>query len=214
MANYKPKTKAIIDRAAIMQSKPKYGIRESYLTICLIFILLSVFLIIIFFSLTAATVFLTVGGIAIAAYPAYYFVYLPVKEKKCGPIVFYLETDTVSSADISKEIRTEYVPSKRGGHYRDVTYYIYTVYFQSKRVFKFEYNNLAMPERDKYSKMKNTDSIPSHFSTIESLEENDICYLLKKNDDDKIIDIFAEKYYSLSPTDFRETDGKFYLNNI
>ncbi len=150
------------------------------------------------------------GAGAIILFAAYKLGILTAKPMSIGKAVYYFETDTVSSTDISKEIRMEYVVRRRGGRFREVTYYKYTVYF-GDRTFELEYNDLEMPERDKYSKLKNSSSIPSHMTTLEQLSEGDKCYILMKEDDDKIIDVFAEKYYTPSQSDFREENGKYYL---
>ncbi len=214
MANYKPKVKAIIDRSAVVRSKTRYRISVVVIAVSYALMLLCLCFMISYFNDTAAYIVAGVGVGALIIFATYKLGILTAKPTEIGKMVYYFEKDTVSSFDISKEIRTEYVVRRGNGHWREVTYYKYTVYLKSGRIFELEYNNLAIPERDQYSKLKNSSSIPSHYSTIEGLTEGDKCYLLRKEGDDEIIDIFAEEYYTPSPTDFREENGKFYLNDI
>ncbi len=210
MANYKPKIKAVIDRSAVVRSKTKYRLSVIIISFMYALMLLCLYFMISFFNDTAAYIVAGIGAGAIILFAAYKLGILTAKPSSLGKAVYYFETDTVSSTDLSKEIRMEYVVRRRGGRFREVTYYKYTVYF-GDRVFELEYNDLAMPERDKYSKLKNSNSIPSHMTTLEQLSKGDKCYLLMKDEDDKIIDVFAEKYYTLSQNDFREENGKYYL---
>ncbi len=209
MANYKPSTKGVIGRDLIIPPRELPDFNTLVAAIALAG--MAIFLYIIFFVFYSHIlgpilyiVFFATLGIA-AVLLLYHFINSRKKKKNAKPPVYYFELDKVTGIEIDEEMRA----IARGRYAEYIKIYYHTIYFANHKSKKYDLT--AQGGYGCFPTIKNGDNIISHRATIQKLSEGDECLLLMIEGEEKIIQVFDTKYYTLSPDDFRQDGDKYYL---
>ncbi len=210
MANYKPSTKGVIARDTVLPPP----LRDSLPALLLFAPFVAAFIfIVVIFAVSGehiASYIALAAGIAIVVFVLIRFlIYRRSLRKK--PPVYYLELDTVTSVDMEEE--EQYVRKLGVSGHRTVRRekrYIYRIAFKSRRNIERIYREFETPY-DQFPTMKNRENIPRHMTTVRSLADGDICYLLFCEGSEIVLEIFDSKYYVPSPVDFEQFGDRYYL---